>query len=302
MRVLITGASGFIGSRLVQALRQDDVVVGGLARSDSSATLIEGLDAIAVRGDLAAPDALGRAVREFEPTHVCHLAAEIATQKSAERIRRVNIDGTRALLDAVRELELEWFLFLSTVVRGEAHGALLTEDGPIEATTVYGKSKEAGDEMMFDAARDGLPAVVLRPSHVYGPGGWFAGLLADRFFRLPGDGQNLWDVVHVDDVVAACRTLLEHGEAGAAYHVVDDEPVTMRVFFDRAAEALGRRPWGHVPVWLAKWIAGADPIVSAVRSARSSNARLKELGWAPSYPESTEGLAATARELRAGAD
>ncbi len=300
MRVFITGGSGFIGSRLVSALVQAGHQAVCLSRSGKTSARLEALGAEVLSGDLTEPESMKACVNEAKPTHVAHLAAEIATQRNRTRIERVNIHGTQALVDACHGIGLERFLFLSTVVRGKAKGELFTEATPIPATTPYGKSKAIGDELLLRAhAEWGLPAVILRPSHVYGPGGWFSGLLADRMFRIPGNGKNLWDVVHVDDVVSACMLLLETGPAGEAFHVVDDEPVTMNAFFGFVAEALGRKPYGHAPAWLARMIKGSGAITAAVRSARSSNERLKQLGWTPRYPRSAEAIPTVIRELTA---
>lgn len=301
MRVFVTGGSGFIGQRLVRALIQRGDRVVCLARSDTSRETLAALGADVSPGDLCDADALARSVRDANPTHVAHLAAEIATQRSAALIDKVNVRGTRALIQACRAIDgLQAFLFLSTVVRGLSDGRVLTEDEAIAATTPYGLSKQAGDEMVLDAHRAwGLPGVVLRPSHVYGAGGWFAGLVEDRLFRLPGKGDNLWDMVHVDDVVSACLALLDQPRVGEAFHVVDDEPLTMKQFFDNVAQALGRKPYGHVPVWLARLIKGTGAITAAVRSGRSSNAKLKQLGWAPNYPRSSSAIADVVAELRA---
>ncbi len=299
MRVFVTGGSGFIGLRLVKAL-----IAGGheavcLSRSGETSARLAALGAEVLSGDLTDPTAMQRTVRGAKATHVAHLAAEIATQRSARKIESVNIDGTRALIDACREAGLERFLFLSTVVRGPATGETFTEADFIPATTPYGRSKEKGDRMVFDAFSEwGLQSVVLRPSHVYGPGGWFAGLLDDKMFRIPGDGENLWDVVHVDDVVSASKLLLERGQPGEAYHVVDEQPVTMNQFFANVAAALGRKPYGHVPKWIAKLIAGKSAIVSATRSAKSSNEKLKQLGWSPAHPRSSEALPAVVSAIR----
>ncbi len=80
----------------------------------------------------------------------------------------------------------------------------------------------------------GLPAVVIRPSHVYGPGGWYqheliAQLRRPGRFAVIGSGENLWDVVHVDDVAAAFVLAVEAAAPGSLYHVADDEPIT---FYD----------------------------------------------------------------------
>jgi nucleoside-diphosphate-sugar epimerase len=299
MRVFVTGGSGFIGQRLVATLIDAKHEVVCLSRSGASSALLAEMGADVLSGDLTDSDSVRSCINEAKPTHVAHCAAEIATQRNKDRIEQVNIRGTLSLIEACRSVEdLKCFLFLSTVVRGEAEGQTFTEDTPIPATTAYGRSKQLGDEMVFQAHKDwGLPGVVLRPSHVYGPGGWFAGLLEDKLFRIPGKGENLWDMVHVDDVVAACTMLLEQAPAGEAFHVVDDEPITMKEFFGHAAQALGRKPYGHAPKFLAKMLKGSSAVISAVRSAKSSNLKLKSLGWAPRHPKSSEALAGVVAEI-----
>lgn len=274
-----------------------------LSRSGETSARLAQLGAGVVSGDLTDADAVRSSVREANPTHVAHLAAEIATQRDDERIEQVNVGGTHALIQACRDLDgLEAFLFLSSVVRGEASGEVFTEEDAIPATTAYGRSKETGDDLVIDAHQEwGLPGIVLRPSHVYGPGGWFADLICNRMFRIPGKGDNMWDVVHVDDVVSACLFLFDKHPVGEIFHVVDDEPLTMKAFFTNVAQAMGRKPFGHAPVWLAKLLKGADPVTAAVRSAQSSNAKLKNLGWEPIYPRSSEAIVQVVEEILASA-
>jgi nucleoside-diphosphate-sugar epimerase len=144
----------------------------------------------------------------------------------------------------------------------------------------------------------------VRPSHVYGPGGWFAEEIVARLrgvgrFAVVGSGENWWDVVHVEDVAAAIVDAVERAPSGALYHVVDDEPIRYREFVSLTARALRVRPPRHVPAALARLAAGADPVRAVVRSARSSNERLKrELGWTPRWPSAREGVPDAVARLR----
>jgi nucleoside-diphosphate-sugar epimerase len=192
-------------------------------------------------------------------------------------------------------------VFASTVVTGDAGGRVLTEDEPLPVQTPYGRSKQDGERIVLES---GLPAVVLRPSHVYGPGGWFAEEIVARI-RAPGRlavvgrGENLWDVVHVDDV---CSALLAAGTQPAArgqvFHCADDEPIAYRDFMALTAQALGVGRPRSIPVPIARLAAGRNAVAAVIRSARSSNAKLKAtLGWAPRYPTAREGVPAAVAEL-----
>jgi nucleoside-diphosphate-sugar epimerase len=90
-----------------------------------------------------------------------------------------------------------------------------------------------------------------------------------------GRGDNWWDVVRVEDVASACIDAAERAPGGSLYHVVDDEPIRYYDFVALTAEAAGVGPPRRIPAWLARLAAGGDPVAAAVRSARSSNQRIK---------------------------
>jgi nucleoside-diphosphate-sugar epimerase len=248
-----------------------------------------------VAGDLAEPVTLVSAVADAAPDGVLHLAAEIASQRNAAKVWTVNVEGTRALLTACRTLATPpRVVFTSTVVTGDAGGALLTEDEPLPVVTPYGRSKQEGERML---AESGLPYVIVRPSHVYGPGGWYADELVARLrqpgrFCVIGKGTNLWDVVHVDDVTTALLAALTTLPAGEIYHCVDDTPIAYYDFMALTARTLGLGAPRRIPAALARLIAGGAAVEAVVRSARSSNAKLKATGWAPRHASAETGVPA----------
>src|SRR5207248_4341203 len=180
-----------------------------------------------------------------------------------------------------------------TVVTGDAHGAELDERSELPVETAYGRSKQEGERLVRES---GLESVIIRPSHVYGPGGWYAEEFVKRLgqpgrFAVIGSGENWWDVVHVDDVAAACVDAAERAPEGALYHVVDDEPIRYYDFVALTATALGVGRPRRIPPWLARLAAGPDPVLAVMRSARSLNGHIKsELGWTPRYPTAREGI------------
>jgi nucleoside-diphosphate-sugar epimerase len=299
MRVLVTGASGFLGGFACAELRARGHAVTALVRRPGSAPA--GCEE--VHADLAGePAALAESVAVARPDCVLHLAAEIATQRDVARIAALNVVGTRHLLEACAAAGSPKVVFTSTVVTGDAHGALLEEDSVLPVKTAYGRSKQEGERLLRASP---LPGVVVRPSHVYGPGGWFAEELVTRLrqpgrFAVVGHGQNWWDVVHVEDVARALCDAAESAPAGSRFHVVDDAPIRLTDFVATIAAALRIGAPRHVPVWLARLAAGGDPIAAVTRSARSSNARIKrELGWTPRYATAAEGVPAAVAALGA---
>jgi nucleoside-diphosphate-sugar epimerase len=289
VKALVSGATGFVGHSVCAELLERGHEIAALVRRPGS----EPRESAAVQGDLVDADRLGRVVEGVRPDCVIHLAAEIASQRDASKIAEVNVEGTRRLLAACAAAGRPRFVFASTVVTGDPGGAKLEEGSPLAVETAYGRSKQEGERLVRDS---GLDNVIIRPSHVYGPGGWYEEEFVKRLkqpgrFAVIGSGQNWWDVVRVEDVATAFVDAAERAPSGALYHVVDDEPIRYYDFVALTAQALGVGRPRRIPAWLARVVAGGDPVRAVVRSARSSNARIKrELGWQPRFPSAREGV------------
>ncbi len=297
LKAFVTGASGFLGHAVCAELRARDHRVVALVRRPGS----EPPGCTPAAGDLSDARALERHVETAAPDCVIHLAAEIATQRDEGKIAEVNVEGTRRLLSACADAGGRTgaraggprFLFASTVVTGDAGGAVLDESSTLPVQTAYGRSKQQGEQLVRES---GLPSVIIRPSHVYGPGGWFVDEIVRRLkspgrLVVVGSGRNWWDVVRVEDVATACVDAAESANPGSLYHVVDDEPIRYFDFAALTAQALEVGPPRRIPAWLARRVTGSDPVSAVVRSARSSNALIKrELGWRPRWPTAGEGV------------
>lgn len=297
MRVLVTGASGFIGGPACAALAARGHEVVALVRRAGS----EPPGTRAVLADLTDGASMLAAFREAAPEAVLHLAAETGAQRNETKLLAANVAGLEHLIAACRGVDpAPRVVFVSTVVTGDGHGRLLTEDQPLPVETAYGRSKQEGERMLLAS---GLDVSIVRPCHVYGAGGWYAHEIVARLrqpgrLALVGSGDNAWDMIHVDDLAAACALVVEQGRPGEIYHCADDTPTTYREFVTRTAEALGVGRPHRVPVPLARLIAGDGPVRTVIRSGRTSNAKLKaELGWEPRYPDSREGIPAVVAQL-----
>src|SRR5271165_1342430 len=156
MRVLVTGASGFIGGVLCRALLARGDEVTALVRRPGS----EPPGTTVAFGDLSSTARLAQALAKARPDCVVHLAAEIASQRSAEKVYEVNVRGTERLVSACLEhaggepAAGPRLVFSSTVVTGDAAGELLVESRPLPVETPYGRAKQAGEQMVLGS---GLP-------------------------------------------------------------------------------------------------------------------------------------------------
>lgn len=231
MRYVVTGGLGFVGSRLAGRLLADGHSVAVLdARRPSRRVLPDGVEA--VQADVSDPQAVGPAIRRADG--VFHLAALSPAAKPAPRpadYERVNVGGTRAVFAASREAGVPAVLASSAAVYGRAcrrnpasAPAPLSEDGPCEPTGPYGLSKLDAEE---SALSSGAMAACLRYFNVYGPspsrpaGGsgvvarFAARLSSGRPPAMSGDGTQVRDYVHLDDVVEATVRAVKWAERGS---------------------------------------------------------------------------------------
>lgn len=286
---LVTGATGFIGSALVRRLRAANVRVRALGRSR----------AIPASDDFASVDLtsgpLDPALLEGVDV-VYHLAAkthEMTDAREADAAyARINIDGTRHILDAARAQGVRRFVFVSSV-------KALDEGGPDrrdetrspQPSTAYGRSKLAAERLVLAAATaGGPPAVCLRFPLVYGPGqrGNLTRMIAaiDRGrFPPPPENGNRRSMLHVENAVDALILAGQHADAaGQTYFVTDPEPYSTRQVHDWIREGIGKPPvtWS-LPVWVFRALAAAGDVSRTLVGRRvgfDSDAFQKLLGSA----------------------
>jgi nucleoside-diphosphate-sugar epimerase len=158
-------------------------------------------------------------------------------------------------------------------------------------------------EEVVTAARD-QGGTVLRYGAFYGPD---TGLFDGRFIeqverrRMPviGGGEGWWSFVHIEDAAAATALALERGASGNIYNIVDDEPARVRDWLPALAQLLGAKPPLHVPVWLARLVAGEHLVIMMTQARAGSNAKAKrDLGWRPSRPTWRQGFAEVVQQRR----
>ena len=263
-RVLVTGASGFIGGWIARGLAARGYAVRALYRRACPPAFLEALAAGGAevqRRDLAWPEDLRAAVRGADT--VVHAAALASDWGDPELFRRQNLEITVRLLEEARASDCRVFVFLGSIsVHGFGPHVQTTEEGPYyPLLSSYQKTKKLAEEEVLARNAPGFRTTVLRPADVYGPGDTIT------FYRLLeaqergirgtlGGGLHLASVVAVEDLVQAVALALEsEAGAGQAFNISGGEPATWRQILVHTAALLGVRPWLELPLFLARPLA-----------------------------------------------
>lgn len=314
-RILVTGATGFVGRALVRRLAADRRAVRAAVRAPAAPAAVE---TVAV-GEIGPDTDWSAALRGVDA--VVHVAARahVLRESSAEahaRYRAVNTLGALRLAEAAAAAGVRRFVFLSSArVHGERSiDAPFTESSPLLATDPYGRSKAEAELGLAALARDSrLEPVILRPPLVYGPEarGNFARLVAlvARGVPLPlGAVRNRRSLIFLGNLVDAIVRALDHpAAAGETFMVSDGEDVSTPELVRRIARALGK-PARLVPIpgallRLAGTLAGrADDVGRLLDDLVVDGTKIRaSLSWSPVFTLD-EGLGETAARYRAAAD
>ena len=261
---LLTGATGFVGSHVAEALAARGETVHAVVRPGSDTALLEPLGTRLFRGDLADPGVLKEAAAGTDV--VIHCGAKVGDWGPVDDYRKVNVAGLGHLLDAVRGRPLHRFVLVSTLGVYEArhhHGTDETEPLPEQHIDGYTQSKVEAERLALDAFRkEGVPVVVLRPGFVYGPRDRtvlprIAGRLQEGSVLYIAQGKYALNTTHVTNLVDAILLAVDSPAAvGEVFNVTDGEFVSKRRFFEAIADGIGaKRPTRSVPVWLARILA-----------------------------------------------
>jgi nucleoside-diphosphate-sugar epimerase len=256
-RALVTGATGFIGSRTVEVLQARGIAVRALCRHPFGTRTGAGATGVErVHGDVTRPETLARAVAGCDVVFHCAWGGT-----SLADARRVNVDGTRHVVEAAAAAHVRRIVHLSSMaVHGTVRRPELTEEAPlVDRGDAYSVSKAEGERLALELGRArGVEVVALRPSLVYGPGSpfWLVEYferVRDEHVTLVRGGAGLANLVFVDDVVDAMLAAATAPVADVACLVSGERPVTWATYLGAFAR-MCRKPLPRgVPLWRA-WI------------------------------------------------
>ncbi|MGH7380643.1 MAG: NAD-dependent epimerase/dehydratase family protein [Candidatus Methylomirabilales bacterium] len=258
-RVFVTGASGFLGSHLVENLSKDGTVIRALVRPTSRIGHLRSLDVELVEGDLGDVEKLKKGMEHCEVVY--HCAA--ATKGTWSDYLESTIRGTERLLEASVAVGVRRFVHISSLSVYGVHplkdNEWVTEDTPYELHPekrgYYTHSKVEAEKLVLRYAQNqGLQTTILRPGTIYGPRGrvFFpqAGYsLKNKIFLIIGRGDHLLPLAYVENVVdAICLAGVREEAVGQICNIVDDEQITGREYLNELIQRTGLKAFTlHVP-------------------------------------------------------
>jgi nucleoside-diphosphate-sugar epimerase len=309
MKVLVAGATGAMGQRLVPQLAERGHEVFGMTRSEGKRDLVRRLGAAPLVADALDPDAVAQAVAQADPEVIVHQLTALSGsldlrhfERDFEPTNRLRSEGTDHLLAAGRAVGVKRFVAQSYAgwPFARSGGPVKTEDDPLDPDPPEAMRRALEAIRHLEDAVTGASwttGIVLRYGGFYGPGtslgpeGEHVELIRKRGFPVVGGGGGVWSFIHIEDAAEATVAAVEHGSRGI-YNVVDDEPAPVAEWLPVIAASVGAKPPRRVPRWLGRLLAGeaATVMMTDVRGASNEKAK-RELGWRPGHPSWRGGLA-----------
>lgn len=286
MKILVTGSDGFVGKELSRALLQRGHEVSGFDIAGGQDILNRGQARDAVKGMHA----------------VYHLAAQL--DEGAGDLFKVNVQGTKNMIEACAEERIQQFIFLSTAgVMGDLKKGLRADEStPMKPVTRYEKSKAEAEKIVL-RYQEALPVTIVRSALVLGPNSYWKDIVEQivHGFPMVGNGENAWQVIFCRDLVDALVFLLGREDAlGETFIAAERRGMTLRELHDEIRRQAGiTEPTKTISPLMAKaaaWIFSTTSMLSGkrtvimpshidrlVRERNYSTAKINALGWEPKY-------------------
>lgn len=319
---LVTGASGFMGSHLVEFLASKGVKVRATSRRRKDNSFFHHPNVEFIPSDLTKPETLPR-LFEGNIDRVFHLAAICNFSTPYKKLYRTNVKGVEELTSIALRSGVKIFVHVtSTSVYGYYKGVPFKEGAPRDPRDDYGRSKRDGEEILFKRMEEGLPAIIVRPCTVYGPGcNDGAGKVFSRpapITAIPGNGRQLLSNVRAEDVAGCLEYLsMRDQSVGEVYNIAEDANPTLEEALNLAAKTYGLPPPKiHLPLGLVMATAHVSGLVAKIRGRFPEiesdalkylrddyvvdNTKLKATGFELTYPDFKESMQDLERRAKKG--
>ncbi|MEX1150609.1 MAG: NAD(P)-dependent oxidoreductase [Nitrosopumilaceae archaeon] len=290
MKILITGASGFIGSRLAIKLTEKGHSVIGLVHNNKiNNPAIKTISADLTDANFIIPN------EKFDV--VFHLAVATPMEKNKKTIKKINFDGTVNLFNQIKD-KTNFLVYVSGLgVFGDPGDIVIDEKTPLNPHTDYTRIRlESQQYLETKCKNNSIHLSIAYLGEVYGNGGWFTSQIVNRLkkgsFRMPKSGEYYRCLVHVDDVVNSLIAIAENKIHDESFIITDSNPVLFKDFINFTSDKLGVKHPGSIPTFLANTVLGGDFVKLLTTSLKTSNKKILKLyGFQyPSYKEGVESV------------
>lgn len=251
---LVTGATGLLGSHIVEKLRKEGQDVRALVRPQSDTSFIDSLGVEKAIGDITDPDSLKRAMVGVKTVY--HAAAKVGDWGPWREFVAISIDGTRNVIEAAARASVERFLHVSSISaygHPDGEGLVLDETAPLGQNlhkwSYYSRAKVEAEKIVWQAHQKGdIQVTVIRPSWLYGERDRASMPRLIRAIRsgkakLVGDGTNRLNLTYAGNEADGCILAAQSPKAiGQAYNLCNDGIITQKEYMNKIASLIGAPP------------------------------------------------------------
>jgi dihydroflavonol-4-reductase len=311
MKVLVTGANGFTGSHLVKALEQRGDAVVALVRKTSDLSRLDQTSVQLVYGDICDRPSVQVAMAGVD--RVFHTAAYVELGLvDGDRMARINVEGTRNVLETAQAAGVEKMVYCSTIgIYGDTQGRVIDETFVRQQqnfSSAYDSTKYAAQQLVNQFAAAGLPVVSVMPSGIFGADDPHFGPVMATFrkgrLKVWAGGDRITGIVHVDDLVSAMLLAADKAPPGSHY-IISAGDLSTRAMFEFLSQETGVPAPREIPQPIVRFVGNIlDPIGRILswqppisrervhyiydRCVRVTGDKAKrELGWNPRSVEET---------------